>query len=548
MNYRNVFIEFLYEYREYCPNNVQLIVLENNKTNDLINHFYELEEVHVFNAKGLQVFYKKRCFADIENTLVELAMINDLPQVYSLSEINYLSDIYTKESLEKNASQFVFVKPIIENMSMKAVLIVYSDIKIEWMITDKKLVKLCDLLQLELSNSLYDDISTNADSEIWLLEGNGYYLSTKLKTILNKDLINSFEELNGYGLRLISTKKYFNNNLLSFEVNIVPKVQSIFELYNLSISNYILIFLESNESEWFDGLYERIFNTFKKIDGKLGKYSLFQFDNEHMIVLFEEVLTKKSIEEHFDNYKYILVRSGNELKTKVDFKMLIEYLNISPIEDFNVQYYNYICGKYYIEKVKTVVQKISTSKIKIIPIFDSLNSSKKGYLIKDIGDINLFDKNTKQKSLLSLLKIGNEYKDDKIYLEIPLSYLFEGQKLSLSILNKLHKFVDENKDRCSVITNYSNLLLKIYAHWPEFNKYLYFYDIPNNLYQSILSLKDSNGLFISSSEYREFFSTNNIIASKFIKFILQDSKKILVKVKSTDIIKYQEENLLLVCE
>ena len=62
MNYRNVFIEFLYEYREYCPNNVQLIVLENNKTNDLINHFYELEEVHVFNAKGLQVFYKKRCF------------------------------------------------------------------------------------------------------------------------------------------------------------------------------------------------------------------------------------------------------------------------------------------------------------------------------------------------------------------------------------------------------------------------------------------------------------------------------------------------------
>jgi hypothetical protein len=267
-----------------------------------------------------------------------------------------------------------------------------------------------------------------------------------------------------------------------------------------------------------------------------------------MIVLFEEVLTKKSIEEHFDNYKYILVRSGNELKTKVDFKMLIEYLNISPIEEFNVQYYNYFCDNYYIEKVKSVVQKTSKSKIKIIPIFDSLNSSKKGYLIKDIGDINLFDKNTKQKSLLSLLKIGNEYKDDQIYLEIPLSYLFEGQKLSLSILNKLHKFVDENKDRCSVITNYSNLLLKIYAHWPEFNKYLYFYDIPNNLYQSILSLKDSNGLFISSSEYREFFSTNNIIASKFIKFILQDSKKILVKVKSTDIIKYQEENLLLVCE
>ena len=177
-----------------------------------------------------------------------------------------------------------------------------------------------------------------------------------------------------------------------------------------------------------------------------------------------------------------------------------------------------------------------------------MNSNKQGYLIKDTGDISLFDKNTKQKSLLSILKVSEDYKNDQVFLEIPLAYLFEGNKLSLSLLNKIHKYVDDNKGRCSIITNYSVLLNKIYAHWPEFNKYLYFYDIPKNLYQSLLSVKESNVLYINSKEYREFFNTNNITANKFIKFVLEESKKILINVKSNDIIKYQQDNLLLVCE
>ena len=39
MSYRNIFIEFLYEYREYCPNSVQLVILDQNKNEDLINYF-----------------------------------------------------------------------------------------------------------------------------------------------------------------------------------------------------------------------------------------------------------------------------------------------------------------------------------------------------------------------------------------------------------------------------------------------------------------------------------------------------------------------------
>ena len=41
-------------------------------------------------------------------------------------------------------------------------------------------------------------------------------------------------------------------------------------------------------------------------------------------------------------------------------------------------------------------------------------------------------------------------------------------------------------------------------------------------------IKNSNGLYINSNEYREFFDTSNIVASEFIKYILQDTKNILI--------------------
>lgn len=548
MSYRNIFIEFLYEYREYCSNCVQLVILDQNKNEDLINYFYEIEDIHVFQSKGTQVFYKKRKLSDIENTVVELAMINDTPQVYNLEEINNLIDVFNNESLEKNVSQFVYVKPVIQEMNMKAVFIVYSDVQIEWMITDKKLVKLCDTLQSALSDSIYNDINLESKSCYWLLKNDKYYISLELAKLLNVSNVSSQKDLEGFGLKTIEKKEYLNSSLVSFEINPLAKVQSVFELQKLSIKEYSLLYIESNDNENFDSLFERIVQRLNLIDGKLGKYNLFQVDNEHVVILYEEVHSKKLVEEHFKEFKYILVRSGNELKSRVDFKLLIDYLSLSPIEEFNEEYYKFYCDNYVKEQVKTVVQKTSKTKIKIIPIFDSLNSNKQGYLIKDTGDISLFDKNTKQKSLLSILKVSEDYKNDQVFLEIPLAYLFEGKKLSLSLLNKIHKYVDDNKGRCSIITNYSVLLNKIYAHWPEFNKYLYFYDIPENLYQSLLSVKESNGLYINSKEYREFFNTNNITANKFIKFVLEESKKILINVKSNDIIKYQQDNLLLVCE
>ena len=250
----------------------------------------------------------------------------------------------------------------------------------------------------------------------------------------------------------------------------------------------------------------------------------------------------------FNSFKYILVRSGNELTQKPNFKVLVEYLKLSPIEAFNQEYYKYYFENYNIEKIKHVTNNIGNSKIKITPVFDSLNSNKVGYLIKDVGDIKSFDKNTKQKSILSMFKIVNEYSNEKLFIEMPLGYFFEGQKLSLAILNKVHKLLNEVKERIFIITDYNQLLNKIYAHWPDFNKYLYFYDLPKDLYQTLLSVKYANGLYFNSDEYRKFFTENNIIASEFLKFIQNDSKKILIKVKRSDIIKYQQENLLLVCD
>ena len=94
MTYRNLFLEFMYEYREYFADYIQLVILENNKTDDLVNFFAEMEEVHVFHSRDIQVFHKKRNFNDVPNTLIELALINDTPQTYELESLDGLIDIY----------------------------------------------------------------------------------------------------------------------------------------------------------------------------------------------------------------------------------------------------------------------------------------------------------------------------------------------------------------------------------------------------------------------------------------------------------------------
>ena len=84
MNYRNLFLEFMYEDREYFADYIQLVILENSKNDDLINYFAENEEIHVFHSRDIQVFYKKRSFNDVQNTLIELALVNNTPHTYDI--------------------------------------------------------------------------------------------------------------------------------------------------------------------------------------------------------------------------------------------------------------------------------------------------------------------------------------------------------------------------------------------------------------------------------------------------------------------------------
>lgn len=548
MNYRNIFIEFLHEFKEYYYNSVQLICLEKNNKQDLVNFLYDLEDISIFQSKGTQVFYKKRSLNNVQNTLVELALTQEGSCVYDLDELRELNDVFNDEKLTKNLSHFVFVKPFFEEYQIKGVFLVFSDVRTEWMITDNKLNKLSDLLQNTIHEDLSYQIINLCQNKYWALIKDKMYLSDELAVLTKNNIICDKKELKGYALSKTNTFKFLNCDLVVYEINEMKSIKSLYELETKNVNEYSLLYLESNDSETIDAFVDRLKDTLNLIDGSLGGFEIYQIDNDHLVLIFNKIITKKIIEEYFNSFKYILVRSGNELTQKPNFKVLIEYLKLSPIEAFNQEYYKYYFENYNIEKIKHVTNNIGNSKIKITPVFDSLNSNKVGYLIKDVGDIKSFDKNTKQKSILSMFKIVNEYSNEKLFIEMPLGYFFEGQKLSLAILNKVHKLLNEVKERIFIITDYNQLLNKIYVHWPDFNKYLYFYDLPKDLYQTLLSVKYANGLYFNSDEYRKFFTENNIIASEFLKFIQNDSKKILIKVKRSDIIKYQQENLLLVCD
>ena len=71
MNYRNVFIEFLYEFKEYSFDTFQLLLFDKIENNDLVSFLSNKEEIEIYQAKMSQVFNKKVSFSNLKNLPIE---------------------------------------------------------------------------------------------------------------------------------------------------------------------------------------------------------------------------------------------------------------------------------------------------------------------------------------------------------------------------------------------------------------------------------------------------------------------------------------------
>lgn len=546
MNYRSVFIEFLYEFKEYSFDNFQLLLFEKLNNNDLVNFVSPKEEIELYQAKMSQVFNKKVSFTSLENSVVELLFMSGEVTTYEISSIgSKYSDLYNSKLLTHSTSKYLTIYPIFKDQNIIGGAFVYSNYQLKWNMSDSKLLKLINDLQASQSDLIETQINETASSKYWILEKDYLYLSDELCSTMNCSKVIKKEELLMNDFIEDFSMDFYGCKLIVLKKQIASPLFSMISIKNNDYEKFSLIYLRADENEKLEDLYFKTIDVLKNQSLIKSNYKIYQSDTDSITVIFEDVLTKNNLEKIFKDFNYIVVRYGNELKSKPDFKELIEYLNICPIEEFNSNYFKFYLENYYRELKESVLNKINTSKISVVPVIKSKGMTKDGVLIKDLGDIRKFSKEMKLKSLNAIFKILPEYSNMNVYLELPMDYFFEDGKLSLSHLNLLKRQLTNN---CMVLTNFNENIKKILSQWPEFIKKIIIFDDSDHLYKVINAASNTSGIYFNSDKYNEFFEYNRDNAMQFIEYILKNCNLILVKVKQTDIIRYYDERILLICE
>lgn len=546
MNYRSVFIEFLYEFKEYSFDNFQLLLFEKLNNNDLVNFVSPKEEIELYQAKMSQVFNKKVSFTSLKNSVVELLFMSGEVTTYEISSIgSKYSDLYNSKLLTHSTSKYLTIYPIFKDQNIIGGAFVYSNYQLKWNMSDSKLLKLINDLQASQSDLIETQINETASSKYWILEKDYLYLSDELCSTMNCSKVIKKEELLMNDFIEDFSMDFYGCKLIVLKKQIASPLFSMISIKNNDYEKFSLIYLRADENEKLEDLYFKTIDVLKNQSLIKSNYKIYQSDTDSITVIFEDVLTKNNLEKIFKDFNYIVVRYGNELKSKPDFKELIEYLNICPIEEFNSNYFKFYLENYYRELKESVLNKINTSKISVVPVIKSKGMTKDGVLIKDLGDIRKFSKEMKLKSLNAIFKILPEYSNMNVYLELPMDYFFEDGKLSLSHLNLLKRQLTNN---CMVLTNFNENIKKILSQWPEFIKKIIIFDDSDHLYKVINAASNTSGIYFNSDKYNEFFEYNRDNAMQFIEYILKNCNLILVKVKQTDIIRYYDERILLICE
>ena len=156
MNYRNIFLEFLYEFKDYSFENFQLLLFENLPNDDLVSFLDKKEEIEVYQAKMSQVFNKKISFSNLKNSVVELLFMSGEVTTYELSSIGTkYNDLYNFKLLTHSTSKYLTIYPIFNDRNLIGGIFIYSNYQLKWNLTETKIFKLINDLQ-NAKNSLLE--------------------------------------------------------------------------------------------------------------------------------------------------------------------------------------------------------------------------------------------------------------------------------------------------------------------------------------------------------------------------------------------------------
>lgn len=548
MNYRTIFLEFLANYREYHYDCIQLLLFENLHSDNILKVMSDANQVDVYQVKGAQVFNKKLTFSAINNTILNLLFITEKPEIIEISksddEIKKFQDLYSSKTLYDLNYKYLIIYPIYQNQQLLGGLFIFSNYQLIWQIEENKLNKFIDELETAKCLDIIEEINKKANNSYWALVNKGIYINTPLAEIIGTKEYHHAFNFKGYSLELLDSIEYLSGKVNVFRY--VPKLPifSLIEFDRLKLSNYTLVYSKVIDEFSYEELVDKISDILDNVDGSLGYYKIYQTDLNSITVVFEKPISKKYIEEFFKTIPYTLIRSGHEISKIVDFQVLREYLNLSPLEEFNSDYFDYYQQKLLLEKKANVQEVYTSSKIKITPFYNSQNMNIEGYLINDLYDLKNASIDVKLKSIKAISKIVNEYKN--VVISVTLDTMFNGQKPYLAYINTLKRLCSDNQLNVKILTNYGKKqILMLKSIWNDIDKYLYFKEESSNFYE-LLMLDNLNAICLSKELYADLIVHYPNKALELTEFWMKKADKVFVFVKQNDIIKYRNEKILLI--
>lgn len=548
MNYRTIFLEFLSNYREYHYDCLQLLLFEGNHNDNILKVLSDANLVDVYQVKGSQVYNKKLPFSSINNTIVNLLFIIEKPEVIEISksdeEIKKFQDLYNSKTLYDLNYKYLIIYPIYQNQQLLGGLFIYSNYQMIWQIEESKLKTFIADLESAKCKDIIEDITNKVSSPYWSLVNRGVYINNPLAQIIGVKEYNNAFNFKGHSLELLNTVDYDKGKINIYRY--IPKLPifSSIEFDNLKLKEYSIIYLKVIEDNTIEELVNNLNRILREVDGAFGYYKIYQTDTNSLAVVYEKEINKKLIFDYFKLIPFTLIRSNHEINKIINFSVLREYLNLSPLEEFNNDYFEYYQQKLLLEKKNNVKVLYNTSKIKIVPYFNSINMNIEGYIVSDLFELKNATADVKLKSIKAISKIIEEYNNPII--SISLEDMFNSGKPYLAYINCLKKVCSNGLKNVKILTNYDKeKIIKIKALWNEFEKYLYINEKDSNFYDLML-LEDINGICLSETEYLQVSLYYPNKSNEITEFWMNKTKKVFVYVKQNDIIKYHNEKILLI--
>ncbi|MBR2891618.1 MAG: hypothetical protein IKC22_04475 [Bacilli bacterium] len=548
MNYRTLFLEFLSYYREYHFDSFQLLLFENNQQDNILKVINDKESIDLYQVKNAQTFYKKISFSQLNDTVANLLFITDKPQVLEISkpdnDLKKYLDLYNGKPIYDLNCKYLVIYPIYKEQQLLGGFFVYSNYQIIWQFNENKVFNFLDNLENAQSETIIDDISNKANYPFWIYTNIGNYLSNELAKSLNVPMYNTSFNISGKSLKQIDEFDYCNGKVRVYMPITKEKIKSIIEFQKLKPKSFTIIYCRCADNENLIELSIKINEIIEKIDGKLGAYDIYQTSNNSISIVYFEELTKKEVFDLFNSIPYILIRSHYEVKKQPDFNILCEYLNLSPIEEFNYDYYQYYIQSLLSEKKEQVLSNYTSSKIEMKPVVNAENMSLAGYIIKDLYDLTNALRENKLKSIKAISKLVDEYPNAKVIIDLKVKDILHEDRVHIAYLNVLKKL----SSSCYFLIDFDKeAFYKITQLWDSFKEFCIIKEEDNNFLEILTIANEVKGVCLGSDYYQMLVKDADPAAFEITDFCVKHFAKVLVKVAQNDIIKYNNKNIMMIC-